>query len=141
MSFSARAIATADRRVFGLLLRSYFLMEEIPDARHLGQWNGEPHAATRQLAEVLAKLHHEGFSHRDLKETNLVFDAAGKVHIIDLEGLEYLGTVPHARAAADLARFARGAEKMAAFTPSLRWLFLRRYAAARGGRLRELLRG
>ena len=137
---TARPIATADRRVFGFLLRSYFLMEEIPAARHLGEWTGDPRAAARQLAEVLAKLHNEGFSNRDLKETNLVFDGAGKVHIIDLEGLEYLGTVPPAQAAADLARFARGAEKVAAFTPSLRRVFLRRYAKARGVRLRELLR-
>lgn len=137
---TARAIATADRRVMGLLLRGYFLMEAIPDARHLGQWTSEPRAAARQLADVLAKLHTEGFSHRDLKETNLVFDGAGKLHIIDLEGLEYLETVPPARAVADLERFARGAEKVAAFTPSLRWIFLRRYAAARGRRLRELLR-
>ena len=137
---TARAIATADRRVAGLLLRGYFLMEAISDARHLGQWTGEACAAARQLADVLAKLHNEGFSHRDLKETNLVFDGAGKLHIIDLEGLEYLEAVPPTRATADLARFARGAEKVAAFTPSLRRIFLRRYAKARGGRLRELLR-
>ena len=138
---TARAIATADRRVMGLLLRGYFLMEAIPDARHLGQWAGEPRAAARQLADVLAKLHNEGFSHRDLKETNLVFDGAGKLHIIDLEGLEYLETVPPDRAAADLARFARGAEKNPAFTPQLRWIFLRRYAKARHIKLNDMLRG
>jgi tRNA A-37 threonylcarbamoyl transferase component Bud32 len=136
---TARAIATADRCVAGLLLRGYFLMEAIPNPQHLGQWTGEPCAAARQLAEVLAKLHNEGFSHRDLKETNLVFDGAGKLHIIDLEGLEYLETVPPARAAADLARFARGAEKSPAFTPALRKVFLRRYAKSRGGSLRKLL--
>lgn len=138
---TARAIATADRRIAGLLLRGYFLMEAIPDPRHLGQWTGDPRAAARQLAHVLAKLHNEGFSHRDLKETNLVFNGAGKLHIIDLEGLEYLGTVPPARAAADLARMARGAETHPAFTAALRKIFLRHYAKARGANPSRLLRG
>ena len=62
---TARPLATADRRLGGLLLRSYLLMEEIPDAQHLGQWRGDPYVAARTAAALLPKLHHEGFRHRD----------------------------------------------------------------------------
>ncbi len=129
---TARSIATADRRAFGLLLRSYFLMEEIPGAQHLGQWRGNATHAALQLARLLAKLHNEGFSHRDLKETNLVFNSAGKLFVIDLDGLEYAGVVTRERALADLTRLARAAEGLPGYTVALRRLFVLRYAKDRG---------
>ena len=139
---SARPVATADERAGGIFVpRSFFLMEEILGAQHLGQWQGDAKQAACSLAWLLAKLHNEGFSHRDLKETNLVFDKAGKLYVIDLEGLEFMSNVPRERVVADLARLARGAEGLPRFTPALRWIFMRRYARARGAKLKELLRG
>ena len=135
---TARPIATADRRLLGLLLRSYLLMEEIPGARHLGQWQGDSRRGARLLAELLARLHNEGFSHRDLKETNLVFDAADRVFLIDMEGLNCLGTVPATRAALDLARLARAAAQLPRCSPAERFLFLRVYCRLRRLRPREL---
>lgn len=137
---TARPIAVANRRAAGLPVRSYFLMEEIPGARHLGQWTGNAWHAARSVAGLIAKLHQEGFSHRDLKETNLVFDAGGKLHLIDLEGLEFLGVVPQERALGDLARLERGARSLPGFTPALQRSFARHYARARELRPRAFFR-
>jgi hypothetical protein len=135
---TARPVAVAERRLGGLLLlRSYFLMEAIPDAQHLGQWTSNPRQATQALAALVARLHREGFSHRDLKETNLVFDRAGKPYVIDLEGLEFLGVVPRARVLDDLARLERAARALPRFSPELRRVFVRNYARGRGGRVGE----
>lgn len=139
---TARAIATADRRFGGLLTRSYLLMEEIPDAIDLTKYlraGGTPepeivHAAAR----LLARLHDEGFSHRDLKESNLVLGPHRQLYLIDLDGLTFLGTVPPERAAADLERLARGAAKHPAVTRLDRSRFYRTYLRAR--RLRQLPR-
>lgn len=137
---TARPIAVADRRVAGFLWRSYFLMEEIADARHLGLWVGDARQAVTAVAEVIARLHEEGFTHRDLKETNLVFDVTGKLHLIDLEGLEFLEVVPRERALRDLARLEDGARALPGFTPALRRQFVRRYTQARGLRPRAFFR-
>jgi len=137
---TARPIAVADRRAAGFLWRSYFLMEEIAGATHLGQWAGGARLAVTAVAEVVARLHEEGFTHRDLKETNLVFDGTGKLHLIDLEGLEFPGVVPRERALRDLARLEDGARALPGFTPALRRQFVRRYAHARGLRPRAFFR-
>lgn len=135
---TARPLAVANRWRFGLVARSYLLMEEIPGARHLGHWQGDGHHAARQVADLLAQLHNEGFHHRDLKETNLVFDAAGRAVLLDLEGLAFLGVVPPRRAAADLARLARAARKLTQFSRAHWQTFLRRYCRGRGLRARDL---
>jgi tRNA A-37 threonylcarbamoyl transferase component Bud32 len=128
---TARPIATADKRVLGLLVASYFLMEEIPGAIHLGQWRGDNEAALQRLAELLARLHDEGFSHRDLKETNIVFDSQNRILLIDLEGLEFLDTVSRTRADADLARLIRAMEELAQFSEADRARVLALYRTFR----------
>lgn len=102
---TARVIATADIRVLGIPMRSYTLMWEIPGAVDASRASD---AQIPELANVLAKLHDEGFTHRDLKETNLLFDAHGKAHLIDLDGLKFVFDLPHGEAAANLQRLARG---------------------------------
>jgi tRNA A-37 threonylcarbamoyl transferase component Bud32 len=128
---TARAIATADRRVARILLRSYFLMEEIPGASHLGQWRGDNAHAIQTVAALLAKLHNEGFSHRDLKETNLIFDRDQRLYLIDLEGLEYLETVPPDRARADFARLERALAALPQFSEAERIALRERYEKLR----------
>lgn len=109
---TARPIATGDERRLGFPVRSFFLMEEIPDAVSLPFWTGDKRAAARAVAGLLAQVHHEGFSHRDLKDGNIVFKDTGKPHLIDLDGLSFLGRPPtDAVAAADLARLAEGAAR------------------------------
>jgi len=130
-----RPVAAAERRVLGFLIRSYLMMEEIQGATHLGAYlkrAGAPeNRIIDQAARLLATLHEEGFSHRDLKETNLVLDENGKLFLIDLDALHFLETVPERRAALDLSRLARGVDKFPALTPAHRRRFLRLYCRVR----------
>jgi tRNA A-37 threonylcarbamoyl transferase component Bud32 len=131
---TARPIAAADDRRMGFLVRSYFVMQEIKDATDLGKWRGPTRAAAQGVAELLARLHDEGFSHRDLKETNIVCDTHGRPHLLDLEGLRCVGRVTDKRAAADLERLARAAAPMPQISREDRIRFLRTYCKARGMR-------
>ena len=99
-------------------------MEEIP-----GATSGDEAAALPRVAGLLAQLHNEGFSHRDLKETNIVLDARGQPYLLDLEGLRFVGELSLARAAADVARFA---EALGDRWPKVADEFLRRYCEQRG---------
>jgi tRNA A-37 threonylcarbamoyl transferase component Bud32 len=139
---TARPIAAADRRLCGILIRSYFLMEEIAGAMDLGEqlrsgWVPD-NGAVKQASLLIAKLHNEGFSHRDLKESNLVLNAGGKLHILDLDGLRFFGNISERRAALDLTRLARGVEKYNSVTKRHLCLFLKTYCHAR--RLRAVPR-
>jgi tRNA A-37 threonylcarbamoyl transferase component Bud32 len=133
---TARSIATADRRIFGFLRRSYFLMEEIRGATDLGtilRTGREPKSTlVDQVATLVARLHEEGFSHRDLKETNLVLDDQGNLYVLDLDGLKFRERIPERRAALDLLRLARGTEAYPAVTRRHRVRFLREYCRLRG---------
>ena len=130
-----RCLAAADRHALGFLMRSYLLLEEIPGALDLRAYlrrgvAPESHVI-RAAAELLARLHHEGFSHRDLKESNLVLDAGGKVYLIDLDGMDYLGRISAAQAEEDLERLARGVAAFPQVTRVHRERFLRTYWRAR----------
>lgn len=46
----------------------------------------------RDLAKVLAFIHHKGFAHRDLKPENILFDGNHKIKLIDF-GLAASGSV------------------------------------------------
>jgi tRNA A-37 threonylcarbamoyl transferase component Bud32 len=129
---TARSVAAADERHFGFLTRSYFVMEEIRGAVDLGKWHGDTALAAECVAALLAKLHDEGFRHRDLKETNVLFDENGKAILIDLEGLEFVETVSLELAAADLRRLHRGIKKLLQFSQQ-DWLrFTEHYCKLRG---------
>jgi tRNA A-37 threonylcarbamoyl transferase component Bud32 len=137
---TARAIAIADKRSGKLFSsKSYILTEEIAGAKHLGEWMGDPRHAIRTLAALIAMLHHAGFSHRDLKEKNIIFDATGKPFIIDLDGLRIHRSVSRTRALKDLMRLEKAAKRLAAFTPARSRRFLVLYAKARGLHTRELV--
>jgi tRNA A-37 threonylcarbamoyl transferase component Bud32 len=132
---TARSIATADRRFGGLLARSYLLMEEIPGAVDLTRYfraGGLPELQLiRAAAQLIARLHEEGFSHRDLKESNLVLGGNGQLYLIDLDGMTFLKNVSNERAAADLERLARGVAKFPIITKCERFIFLRSYCRRR----------
>jgi tRNA A-37 threonylcarbamoyl transferase component Bud32 len=104
---TALPIAASDQRWCGLVRRSYLLMEEVPGAKVLSDWTGDWRRGALLLADLLARMHNTGFSHRDLKDANLVVDAAGQFRLIDLDGLRYQPTVGDRAAAADLARLYR----------------------------------
>ena len=132
---TARSVAIASRRALGFLLRSYLLMEEIAGAVDLGQLlrRGPPDLPLiRQTAGLIGRLHEEGFSHRDLKESNLVRGTNGLLYLIDLDALRFEAEIPEHRAALDLGRLARGMEKYPNVKPSHRLVFLLLYCRARG---------
>jgi tRNA A-37 threonylcarbamoyl transferase component Bud32 len=84
------------------------LMEEVPHAVDARQWNGDERRAARVLGDLLGRLHDEGFTHRDLKETNILFDAAGTPHLIDLDGLKFPLYFDAEEVGANLRRLAEG---------------------------------
>jgi tRNA A-37 threonylcarbamoyl transferase component Bud32 len=133
---SPRPVAAAERRWLGFLRNSYLVVEEVTGARDLGECLAEAKRVSpellRRVADLVARLHQEGFSHRDLKETNLLVDSSGRPHLIDLDGLVFLMFTPEERAARDLARLGRAAAKYPSVTLPDRVVFLRRYCKARG---------
>ncbi len=125
---TARVIATADHRVLGLPPRSFVLMEEIPEAITAAQ-AGDVEIAN--LGQLIAWVHRDGFSHRDLKETNLLFDRAGVPYLIDLEGLKFVKVVTPPEAAANLRRLAQGLAAVGKLTRHNVILFMLNYCRDR----------
>jgi len=107
---TARPIAAGEKRICRFLLRSWFVMEELPGVRDLSQWQGDYQLAAQRVRELIARLHKSGFSHRDLKLTNIVLDADARPFLVDLEGVRFVGEVPPEQAASDLNRLTRAAE-------------------------------
>jgi tRNA A-37 threonylcarbamoyl transferase component Bud32 len=126
-----RVLATADYRVWGLPTRSYVLMDEVPEAVDAGNWSEDPRRAGRSIGGLLARLHDEGFTHRDLKETNILFDAAGVPCVIDLDGLRFVSTVMEDEAREDLQRLARGLAPLGRLTRPFVIAFLLTYCRQR----------
>lgn len=130
-----RPVAAAERRVLRVLTRSYLVTEEIPGATDLGTLlrsaQGSVRELVKQTAELIARLHEEGFSHSDLKETNIVRDQTGKLFLLDLDALNYVRNVSGERATADLDRLARAAAKYPNVTRAERIAFLHAYCKAR----------
>jgi tRNA A-37 threonylcarbamoyl transferase component Bud32 len=126
-----RVLAAADERLFGFVRRGFVLMEEIPGAIDPAHWTGDERIAARYIGELLAQLHNEGFSHRDLKETNIVFDEQGAPHLIDLEGLRFHREVPDEVAGKNLRRLARAASECGKLNRRTLFAFLLAYCRAR----------
>ncbi len=131
-----RPLAFAERRKAGFLLSSYLLTEEVPGARTLAAFDGVGTEVDREvvknLATLIASLHNEGFSHRDLKATNFLVGAAGRVFLLDLDGLRFRKAVSEAVTGANLARFARAVVRIAQVGRAERLAFLLRYYRTRG---------
>jgi tRNA A-37 threonylcarbamoyl transferase component Bud32 len=128
---TARILAMAERRVWGIPVTSFVIMEEIPGAVELSESSLGKAEAIGKTSRLLAMLHDEGFCHRDLKATNILWDASRDIHLIDMEGLNYLGQVPMRQAASDLLRLERSAMALSGFNPKDRWRFLRQYCRHR----------
>lgn len=128
-------IATVDRKVMGLPVSSYILMDEIPHAIDAGQWKGD---VAPILGTLIGRLHEEGFTHRDLKETNILFDAQSVAWLIDLDGLVFVRTVSASEAVGNLRRLAEGMRTAGKLTRRNVIVFLLRYCRLRNVRPREL---
>lgn len=99
---TARPFAAGEKRVCRFLVKSWFVMEELTGVREITPQDD------RAARALIARLHRAGFSHRDLKRSNIVINAQGEAFLIDLEGLRFEGEVSPERAAADLKRYERG---------------------------------
>lgn len=130
------AIAAADIRHCRWPSRAYLLSMEIAPARTLKQTVREhqrvPRPLERPLAELLARLHTAGFTHGDLKATNILLKPDGQPWFIDFDGVRQFSSVPRKWALKDLARLAAGIRE-ADGELSLRTAarFLRHYCALR----------
>jgi tRNA A-37 threonylcarbamoyl transferase component Bud32 len=113
-------------------------MEQIPNAVDAGRWTGNERAGARALGRLIGRLHDEGFIHRDLKETNLLFDAHGVPHLIDLDGLHFVSSVSNAAARVNLERLAQGIRAAGKLSRSSLIVFLVHYCRARRIRPRAL---
>lgn len=124
--------ATADRTYFGAPLVSYFVMEGIVGAADLAVWQASGREAMQETARLLTRLHAAGFTHRDLKPTNILFDATGRAYLIDLDGVRSRGRVSDDHAAADLTKLARRMVELASLSPREAAVFLREYCRQSG---------
>jgi tRNA A-37 threonylcarbamoyl transferase component Bud32 len=130
-----RAVAFGERRKAGFLLRSYYAAEEISDAGNLSaivQSDRRPdRAVIGNLARLIAHLHNEGFSHRDLKASNFMVGRDNTVFLLDLDGLKFKDRISDAQARANLARLARSIADSPVVGRAERTEFLLRYCRAR----------
>ena len=79
-------------------------------------------------------MHAEGFTHRDLKASNVLVDGEGEPWLIDLDGLSFSGDVSARAAVSNLKRLERGLSGKPLDTTANRLRFLREYCRATGFR-------
>lgn len=128
-----RPLAAANVRCCRWPLTAYLITEEVPGAKTLTRFVKEKPLYSEnvllRLADLIAALHNAGYSHRDLKATNVLLDDQLKPWLIDLDGIRRLDRFGRSRAAADLERLARNFN--AAFLRRAGPPFLRRYCQRR----------
>ncbi|MCX7825278.1 MAG: lipopolysaccharide kinase InaA family protein [Verrucomicrobiae bacterium] len=141
------AVACGDLRTLGFLHHSYLVTVDVPLALDLSQivlrkvplTLTERRRMLRDLAQLIAKLHDCGFSHRDLKVQNILAGPPPRrpLYLIDLDGLSDVDRVTPQRARKDLARLDRGAREVLLAGPRERLRFFVEYRRAlRDRRLR-----
>ncbi|HMP81475.1 MAG TPA: lipopolysaccharide kinase InaA family protein [Verrucomicrobiota bacterium] len=133
---TARVLAAGEIRRLRCPVHAYLLTEEIPGAVTLEQLMktkpAPPQKALSSLAETLAGLHDAGFSHRDLKSSNVLFTGDLQAYLIDLDGVRRIRGPVQRQAVADLARLAKGMMVTREFS-SGGWVeFLKTYCLRRG---------
>jgi tRNA A-37 threonylcarbamoyl transferase component Bud32 len=126
-----RARAAGEVRCFRWPDAAYLVTEEIPNAQTLARLFSSKHKIPPGIAELIARLHESGLSHRDLKWTNILLDDQLSPWLIDLDGVRKMGRVADRRAREDLLTLGRC---FRAHPTILKWSgarFLYRYCAAR----------
>jgi tRNA A-37 threonylcarbamoyl transferase component Bud32 len=131
-----RVIAAGARRILRWPVHAYLVTEFIPNARTLAdvlaRQNRLTWKQTRELADMMARLHSRNFSHRDLKASNILYNEQGQPCFIDLDGVRRYEKLPEVRMVRDFVRLAREfiGKDLTAVAP---W-FLKRYCRQRGMR-------
>jgi tRNA A-37 threonylcarbamoyl transferase component Bud32 len=124
------------RRLCRIPIRAYLVTDWVEGAitleEILRRERGIGREQVNALARMLARMHNAGFSHRDLKASNVLFDSEGQPVLIDLDGVSRFRLPERERPVADLARFAW---EFAKYPTTLKWAgsrFLKRYCVDRG---------
>jgi RIO-like serine/threonine protein kinase len=133
-----RVLAAADERALGMVRRGFVLMEEVSGGGDLATFSGDLAVAAGRVGHLIASLHGNGFSHRDLKPGNVLFREDGRPVLVDLDGLRFRLAVPPAVMAQNLARLAGGAAQSGRLDRRTVFRFLRTYGRGTGLRPRDL---
>jgi tRNA A-37 threonylcarbamoyl transferase component Bud32 len=133
----ARALAVGEVRLLRWPVQAYLLSLEVGDAvtltRYVAGRSRVPRGIEKELARLLGQLHAAGFTHGDLKSSNVLIQGAGKPWLIDFDGVRSYRRVPFGRAVRDLARLGAGIiEAGGRCTLPMVVRFLRGYCATRG---------
>ncbi len=131
-----RPVAFAERRKAGFPVCSYLVTKEMPGVRTFaslleGREVPLERSVVRNLAQLIGKLHDEGFSVPDLEPTSFLVGSDKTVSLMDTDLLNFRDVISEDAAATDLARLARRIPD----TPTgrlERFVFLRAYCRTRG---------
>ncbi|GEM_PF-2093540 len=128
--------------------RSLIVTREVASARPLAEAACEaargPHRAKREFLERLARwvrrIHEEGIWHPDLKANNVLADASGEFHLLDLDRTRFVGYLTRARREKNLAQLCAAVPRPVSRADRMR--FWRVYSRLRGTKeaVRRVLR-
>lgn len=131
-----RPVAFADRRKAGFPVCSYLVTKEIPEARTLASMLEAEVPLERSvvgnLAQLIGKLHDEGFSATGLEVRSFLVGPDKTVFVTDPDRLSFGDLISEDAAAADLARLGRRVADFPAIGRLERFHFLRAYCRTRG---------
>jgi tRNA A-37 threonylcarbamoyl transferase component Bud32 len=130
---TAIPVAWGVRQRWDLRACSILVMEHLPGAIHLGRWNGDRLPVIGRIGRLIGNLHRAGFTHRDLKPTNLLISPDGSPFLIDLDALRQRESVHRTDAIADVVKLARRMVELSTLSPKEAALFVAEYASARDG--------
>jgi len=138
-----RPLAFADRKKAGFPVCSYWVSQGIPEARTLVGMLKErvplDRSVVRNLAQLIGKLHDEGFSAQDVEPTSVLVGPDNAVYLMDPDRLHFADPIRESAAAVELSRLARKVVIAPAVGRLERLVFLRAYCRTRG--LRRVPRG
>ena len=105
-----RVLAAVEQRTMGWPIKGFVVTEELSPStnvfEHLRGHGRLPRVVLVRLAEMIAHLHGQGLSHRDMKGTNILLDEQLRPWLIDLDGMRRIRKTRVKRISFDLSRLA-----------------------------------
>jgi serine/threonine protein kinase len=144
---TARPVAAIEHRRRGMLVKSFYVSEEIQGGKTADAYWRED-AARREgvagfrrrrvflekLAELFSRLHARDVYHNDLKDANILVGQDGgadleSLHLLDLEGVQQFAHLSRRRRIKNLVQLNRTLGRH--LTQTERWYFLTRYLSSK----------